>query len=163
MIARPEGKFDAILNLQERNGFGEGIWQGLISTFSGIGYQTIYPEYHNIGGSAMNVTSLVRWDAQKRRLTTALSGPLHGNPRWRYRLGFDLRNENSGHSRIVHRAVSFTGLNESAARARRGRRLSRLTAVAGAGRQEQSFRIATTAAWLQVRGYRRACCLKARS
>lgn len=94
LIARPEGKFDAILNLQERNGFGDGIWQRLISTFSGIGYQTIYPEYYNIGGSAMNVTSLLRWDAQKRRLTTALSGPLHGNPRWRYRLGFDLRNEN---------------------------------------------------------------------
>ncbi len=94
LIARPESKFDAILNLQERKGFGDGIWQGLISTFSGIGYQTIYPEYYNIGGSAINVTSLIRWDAQKRRLTVALSGPLHGNPRWRYRVGFDLRNEN---------------------------------------------------------------------
>jgi tetratricopeptide (TPR) repeat protein len=94
LIARPENKFDAILNLQERNGFGDSIWQGLLSTFSGIGYQTIYPEYFNIGASAINVTSLVRWDAQKRRLTAALSGPLHANPRWRYRLGFDLRNEN---------------------------------------------------------------------
>jgi tetratricopeptide (TPR) repeat protein len=94
LIARPESKFDAVLNLQERNGFGDSLWQGLISTFSGIGYQTIYPEYFNIGGSAINVASLVRWDAQKRRLTAALSGPLHANPRWRYRLGFDLRNEN---------------------------------------------------------------------
>jgi hypothetical protein len=94
LFARPEGKFDAILNLQERNGFGDGIWQGLISTFSGIGYQTIYPEYFNIGGSTVNVTSLVRWDAQKRRLSATLSGPLHANPRWRYRFGFDLRNEN---------------------------------------------------------------------
>jgi tetratricopeptide (TPR) repeat protein len=94
LIARPKSKFDAILNLQERNGFGDSLWQGLISTFSGIGYQTIYPEYFNIGGSAINAASLVRWDAQKRRLTAALSGPLHANPRWRYRLGFDLRNEN---------------------------------------------------------------------
>jgi hypothetical protein len=94
LIARPEGKFDAILNLQERNGFGDSLWQGLISTFSGIGYQTLYPEYFNVGGSAINVNSLVRWDTQKRRLTAALSGPLHANPRWRYQLGFDLRNEN---------------------------------------------------------------------
>ncbi len=94
LIARPEGKFEAVLDSPERNGFGDSLWQGLISTFSGVGYQTIYPEYFNIRGSAINVMSLVRWDAQKRRLTAALSGPLHANPRWRYRLGFDLRNEN---------------------------------------------------------------------
>ncbi|HST12314.1 MAG TPA: tetratricopeptide repeat protein, partial [Terriglobales bacterium] len=94
LTARPESKFDAILNLQERHGFGDTLWQSLISTFSGVGYQTIYPEYYNIGGSAINVTSLVRWDAQKRRLAAELSGPLRANPRWRYRLGFDLRNEN---------------------------------------------------------------------
>ena len=29
-------------------------------------HQTIYPEYFNIEGAAINVTSLVRWDAQKR-------------------------------------------------------------------------------------------------
>ncbi len=94
LAARPEGKFDAILDLEERNGWGSSVWAALISTFSGVAYQTIYPEYNNLGGSAINVTSLVRWDAQKRRLVTALSGPLHQNPKWRYRLGLDLRNEN---------------------------------------------------------------------
>lgn len=94
LAARPEDKFDAILNLQERNGWGNNVWEALISTFSGVVYQTIYPEYDNIGGSATNVASLVRWDAQKRRIAVALSGPLHQNPKWRYRLGFDLRNEN---------------------------------------------------------------------
>ncbi len=94
LAARPENKFDAILNLQERHGFGDSTWQGLLSTFSGIAYQTIYPEYFNIGDATMNVTSLVRWDAQKRRLSAELSAPLHANPRWRYRLGLDLRNEN---------------------------------------------------------------------
>jgi hypothetical protein len=94
LAARPDGKFDAILNLPERNGWGNNLWQGLISTFSGIGYQTIYPSYFNIGGSAINVDSLLRWDAQKRRLSVSLSGPLHMNPRWRYRVGVDLRNEN---------------------------------------------------------------------
>jgi tetratricopeptide (TPR) repeat protein len=107
LIARPESKFDAILNLQERHGFGDNLWQSLISTFSGVGYQTIYPEYFNIRGSATNIASLVRWDAQKRRLAAELSGPLHANPRWRYRLGFDLRNENWD---IRH---SFTGPSPS--------------------------------------------------
>jgi tetratricopeptide (TPR) repeat protein len=94
LAAHPENKFDAILNLQEHHGFGDSVWQGLLSTFSGIGYQTIYPEYFNIGGAAVNVTSLLRWDAQKRRLSAEVSAPLHANPRWRYRFGLDLRNEN---------------------------------------------------------------------
>jgi tetratricopeptide (TPR) repeat protein len=94
LAARPENKFDAVLNLQERNGFGDSIWQGLLATFSGVAYQTVYLAYFNIGGSAVNVISLARWDAQKRRLAAELSGPLHANPRWRYRLDIDLRNEN---------------------------------------------------------------------
>jgi tetratricopeptide (TPR) repeat protein len=94
LAAKPDGKFDAILNLAERNGFGDGVWEALISTFSGVAYQTVYPEYNNIGGAAINVASLARWDAQKRRLAASLSGPLRGNPKWRYRLALDLRNEN---------------------------------------------------------------------
>ncbi|MGC2195254.1 MAG: hypothetical protein WA628_11320 [Terriglobales bacterium] len=93
LAADAEGKFDAILNLEERNGWGSNVWEALISTFSGIGYQTIYPEYDNIGGSAINIASLVRWDAQKRRLAASFSGPLRQNPKWRYRFGLDLRNE----------------------------------------------------------------------
>lgn len=94
LAARPDGKFDVTLNLQERNRWGNNAWEALLSTFSGVGYQTLYPAYFNIGGSAINVTSLVRWDAQKRRLETTLSGPLRDNPKWRYRVGVDLRNEN---------------------------------------------------------------------
>jgi tetratricopeptide (TPR) repeat protein len=94
LAARLDGKFDAALNLEERNGFGNNLWEALLSTFSGVAYQTLYPAYDNIGGSAINITSLVRWDSEKRRLAAALSGPLHQNPKWRYRLGTDLRNEN---------------------------------------------------------------------
>ena len=94
LAARPDGKFDAELNLPERNGFGNNVWEGLLSTFSGVAYQTIYPEYGNILGSATSIRSLVRWDAQKRRLAVGLDGPLHQNPRWHYSLGLDLRNEN---------------------------------------------------------------------
>lgn len=94
LAARADGKFDAVLNLQERNGWGDGVWGALISVFSGVAYQTVYPEYANIGGAAINVASLMRWDAQKRRLAASLSGPLRRNPKWRYRFGVDLRNEN---------------------------------------------------------------------
>jgi tetratricopeptide (TPR) repeat protein len=94
LAARPDGTFDVALNLQERNRWGSSVWEALLSTLSGVGYQTLYPAYFNMGGSAINVTSLVRWDAQNRRLEGTLSGPLRGNPKWRYRLGVDLRNEN---------------------------------------------------------------------
>jgi tetratricopeptide (TPR) repeat protein len=94
LAAHPDGKFDALLNLRERNGFGDNLWEALLSTFSGVAYQTIYPEYDNIAGSAINISSLVRWDAEKHRIATMFSGPLHQNPKWRYRFGVDLRNEN---------------------------------------------------------------------
>ena len=94
LAAKVGGNFDAILNLQERNGWGSNIWEALISTFSGVAYQTIYPEYDNIGGSALNISYLLRWDAQKRRAVATLSAPLHNNPKWRYYVAIDLRNEN---------------------------------------------------------------------
>lgn len=94
LAARDDGKFDVTVYAQERNGWGQNAWQGLLSTFRGAFYQTIYPEYFNLHGSAMNVTSLLRWDAEKRRLAVDVAAPLRGNPKYRYRLGIDLRNEN---------------------------------------------------------------------
>ena len=94
LIARTDGKVDALLNLQERNRWGNNIWEGVLSMLSGVAYQTLYPEYNNINGSAINVESLARWDAEKRRLAMSLSSPLRQNPKWRYRVGVDLRNEN---------------------------------------------------------------------
>jgi tetratricopeptide (TPR) repeat protein len=94
LAARSDGKFDVVANLQERNRWGGNLWEALLSTFSGVAYQTIYPAYFNIGGAAINITSLVRWDAQKRRVEGSLSGPLRQNPKWRFQVEFDLRNEN---------------------------------------------------------------------
>ncbi len=94
MAARPDGSFDVNFNAQERNGFGDSKLQALISTLGGAPYQTIYPAYYNLGNSAVNIVSLLRWDAQKRRAAAGLSGPWRSNPKWRYSMGFDLRNEN---------------------------------------------------------------------
>ena len=92
--ALPSGDFDLGFAAAERDGWGHGKLEALLSTFRGIGYQTIYPEYFNISRSAINVTSLVRWDEQKRRVDLALSGPLNGNPKYRYEARLDARDEN---------------------------------------------------------------------
>jgi tetratricopeptide (TPR) repeat protein len=92
--ALEDGRFDLSFQAQEQNGWGSDKWEALLSTFRGAFYQTIYPEYLNLGHSGINVSSLVRWDAQKRRLSASLSGPLELNPKYRYQFGLDLRNEN---------------------------------------------------------------------
>ena len=94
LAAREDGNFDLDFHAQERNGWGRNRWEGLLSLFRGIFQQTIHPEFFNLRQSATNVVSLVRWDAQKRRALVAVSGPLRGDPQWRYRVAVDLRNEN---------------------------------------------------------------------
>lgn len=92
--AREDGKFDAAFDALERNGLGDSAWEELLSAFYGVFYQTIYLDYYNLGRSATNVSSLVRWDAQKRRLKASLSAPRRKNPHYRYQVGLDMRNEN---------------------------------------------------------------------
>jgi tetratricopeptide (TPR) repeat protein len=92
--ALPDNKFDLVFRATERDGFGVNKWDALLSTFRGVFYETIYPEYFNLHGSATNFTSLVRWDSQKRRAFAEISGPLWQNPKFRYAGFVDLRNEN---------------------------------------------------------------------
>jgi hypothetical protein len=92
--ARSDGKFDMVFRARERNGWGASKWEGLLSLLRGLPFQTIYLEFFNIRHRAINSVSLVRWDSQKRCLWTSLSGPLYADPKWRYRLDLDLRNEN---------------------------------------------------------------------
>ena len=105
--ARSEGSFDAEFHAMEQNGFGNSRLQALLSTFGGAFYATIYPAYFNIGRSAINVESLLRWDAEKRRAWASLSGPLQQFPQWRWQILTDERNENWAIRR------SFTGLAPS--------------------------------------------------
>ncbi|WP_162601200.1 tetratricopeptide repeat protein [Occallatibacter savannae] len=101
--AREGGKFDAQFHGMERNGFGNGWLQSVVSVFSGLPYETVYPSYFNLAGSATNIDSLVRWDGQKRRLWVSMSGPWHSLPQWRWEIAADGRDENWSIRR------SFTG------------------------------------------------------
>lgn len=101
--ARPDGAFDAGFHAMELDGFGATPLQAMVSTFSGLPYATIYPSYDNIGRSAMNLDSLLRWDEQKRRGWISLSAPLRNLPARRWQLFADVRDENWAIRR------SFTG------------------------------------------------------
>lgn len=92
--ARKDGKFDAQFHAIERNGFGNGGVEAIVSVCSGLPYETVYPSYFNMGRSATNLDSLLRWDAQKRRVWLSLSGPMHALPQWRWQVAVDGRDEN---------------------------------------------------------------------
>ncbi len=92
--ARDDGDFDVAFHARERNGWGNDKLEAVLSTFRGAFYQTIYPEYFNLHRSGINLTSLVRWDDQKRRLAASVAGPFEHNPKYRFQVGVDLRNEN---------------------------------------------------------------------
>ena len=94
LIANKDGTFDAEFHAVEQNGFGNSRLQALASTFGGAFYETIYPSYFNIGRSAINFESLLRWDAQKRRAWLSLSGPIRQFPQGRWQLLTDERDEN---------------------------------------------------------------------
>ncbi len=94
LAAHSDGKFDVVFRAQERNGWGANRLQAAARLLRGVFYQTIYPEYFDVNQAGINVTSLLRWDAQKRRALAALSGPLKGNPQWHYRFAIDVRDEN---------------------------------------------------------------------
>ena len=106
------GSYDLTLHLGEKNLWGGSKIGSIISLFSGLPYETVYPEIYNLGHRAINITSLARWDDQKRRISVALSMPLNGNPGRRLKLYADARNENWNLSQtFLVIAASPTDLN----------------------------------------------------
>ena len=94
LTARKNGSFNANFHALERDGFGASRLQAAIATLSGLPYETIYPSYYNIDRSAINITSLLRWKAQMRRVWVSISAPVHELPQYRWRASFDARDEN---------------------------------------------------------------------
>lgn len=103
LLARSDGKFDVLFRNHERGGWGSSKLEALFSLFRSLPAETVNPEFFNLGHRAINLVSLYRWDAQKRRVNVRLSGPLGRQARRRYTVGGDWRNENW----IIR--TSFTG------------------------------------------------------
>jgi tetratricopeptide (TPR) repeat protein len=92
--AREDSKFDVLFRNRERNGWGQNKWEGLFLLFRGLPFQSINPEFYDLGHQAINVVSLFRWDAEKRRVLAQVSAPFKRNPKFRYGFVADLRSEN---------------------------------------------------------------------
>jgi len=98
------GDYDATFHLDERNGWGDSKLEGIVSLLSGLPYQTVYPEFYNLGQQAINFASLARWDSQKRRYFGAVSAPRFHDPTLGLTTYFDARNENWNLSRTFFAA-----------------------------------------------------------
>ena len=92
--AQPDGSFHLAIHSPEKNGWGSTRWEGALSLLRGLPYASVYPEFYNLGKKGVNWQSFLRWDDQKRRLTSELAAPLALNPAVRYRIYVDARNEN---------------------------------------------------------------------
>jgi hypothetical protein len=80
--------FDLILRANERNG------PKLLSWLGGLPYQTVYPQWWNARGKAINVESVIRWQPDTRRVFASMAGPFPARPRLGYSFQVNLRDEN---------------------------------------------------------------------
>jgi hypothetical protein len=92
--AREDGDFDIDFRNQELNGFGNTKLEALLTFFRELPFQAVTPEYDNFRHLSINFTSLVRWDAQKRRVFADLSAPFEHSAKYRLDFNLDLRDEN---------------------------------------------------------------------
>jgi len=92
--ARADGNFTVIFRSREIDGFGSSRLEALLLFFQGIPFQDVNPGYYNFRSEAGNLTSMLRWDAQKRRFTANFSGPFERSAKSRWQITADLRNEN---------------------------------------------------------------------
>ena len=92
--ANADDTFDLVFQSVEKPGWRDSPWIGVANLFGGLPYQTVYPEFLGLNESAWQWNSSIRWDDQKRLVTSEIGGPLRDNPAWHFRMYFDLRNEN---------------------------------------------------------------------
>ena len=93
LIAKKDGRFDVVFRNQEQDGFGHTRLDGLFQLLRGLPFSSINPEYFNLHHEAINLVSMYRWDAQKRRAFADLSGPFERSAKVRVELVADHRDE----------------------------------------------------------------------
>jgi hypothetical protein len=68
-------------------------WTPLLEAASELPYQAVRLDLRNLKGRAIAWDNFYRWDAQKRRASSSVSGPLAGDPKWRWKIFADARSE----------------------------------------------------------------------
>lgn len=92
--AQQDGSFHlAVHPSQQPNWHDMKVASG-ISALRSLPYQAVDPEFYNLNHKGLNWLSFVRWDAQKRMITSEVETPLHEGPKEHLRIYFDGRNEN---------------------------------------------------------------------
>jgi tetratricopeptide (TPR) repeat protein len=86
--SRPGEQYDVRINW-----IASSRWSAALSALGELPYQAIRLDLRNMAHRAITWENFVRWDAQKRRAFSAVSGPLPGDPKWRWRLFADARSE----------------------------------------------------------------------
>lgn len=92
--SQSDGFFKLIWRNSERPRWNQFSVLNIIPMLRGLPYQSVYPEFYNLDGKGLNWRSFVRWDDQKRWYSTEIASPILQNPKMRFRLYFQDRNEN---------------------------------------------------------------------
>ena len=94
LVAQRDGSFKLAWHASEETSWRDMRWQNAVSMLRGLPYQSVYPEFYNLNNKGLNWRSLVRWDDEKRRISSEVAWPFEENPKQRVRFYFDGRNEN---------------------------------------------------------------------
>jgi tetratricopeptide (TPR) repeat protein len=109
---RQDGQFNLGFTGAERSRGTRFTVSSAASFLRGLPYQSVYPELYNLNRDGLNWLSFVRWDDEKRWLSTEIAAPLPEGPQKRFRLNFVGRNENWDVARTLQPGTeSVAGFN----------------------------------------------------
>lgn len=112
LAAQPDGSFKLVWHDSERPAWDSTTLDSIAPMLRGLPYQSVYPEFANLNNKGLNWLSFVRWDDEKRWLSSEAAWPLEENPKQRIRLYFVGRNENWNITRtLAPTAPSAAGFN----------------------------------------------------
>jgi hypothetical protein len=83
--------YDLTIETESREQSAGRWWSRLLPYVRSLPYEAVNVDYFNIGENATNLTSLWRWDSEKRRIAAEVSRPATATVR--YRLMVDARDE----------------------------------------------------------------------
>ncbi len=104
--AQPDGSFQLAWRATQRSSWRDLKWTSIAPMFRGLPYLSVYPEFYNLNGKGLNWVSFIRWDDQKRWFSSELAAPIAENPKERFRLYLEDRNENWN---VTGTIVPFSG------------------------------------------------------